>query len=115
MLSESVVLLGKGLYKTIPDEININALPTASELEYVGSEDFDSTMIKSILPQVVEGGKDMDFNELLEIDYEWLCRCLRMKSYGPYFTTNRIYCPECNKVHEGNYKPPTDYCAMEIV
>lgn len=104
MLSESVVLLGKGLYKTIPDEVNINALPTASELEYVGSEDFDSTMIKSILPQVVEGGKDMDFNELLEIDYEWLCRCLRMKSYGPYFTTNRIYCPECNKVHEGNYK-----------
>ena len=41
MLSESVVLLGKGLYKTIPDEVNINALPTASELEYVGSEDYN--------------------------------------------------------------------------
>ena len=104
MLSETVVLLGQGIYKTVPDSIKINALPTASELEYVSSEDFDSTMVKSILPQVVENSDSMDFSELLEIDYEWICRCLRMKSYGPYFTTNRIYCPECNKVHEGSYK-----------
>lgn len=104
MLSESVQLIGKGLYKTIPDEIKINAIPTASELEYVGSEDFDSTMIKSIFPQVVEDSGSMDFNELLEIDYDWICRCLRMKSYGPYFTTNRIYCPDCNDVHHGEYQ-----------
>lgn len=104
MLSESVALLGKGLYKTIPDVININALPTASELEYVGAEDFDRTMVRTILPQVVEDSKDMDFGELLEIDYDWICRCLRMKSYGPYFTTNRIYCPSCNQTYEGSYK-----------
>lgn len=104
MLSETVVLLGQGLYKTIPDEIKINCLPTASELEYVGAEDFDTTMVRTVLPQVVEGGNEMDFGELLEIDYEWICRCLRMKSYGPYFTTNKIYCPKCNKAHQGSYK-----------
>lgn len=104
MLSETVVLLGQGMYQTIPDKIKINALPTSSELEYVGSEDFDSTMVKSILPKIVEDSEGMDFNELLEIDYEWICRCIRMKTYGPYFTVNRIYCPECNKSHEGQYK-----------
>lgn len=103
MLSETVVLMGKGLYSTIPDQVRIGALPTASELEYVGSEDFDRTMIRTILPEVVEDGKDMDFGELLEIDYEWLCRCIRMKSYGPFFTTNRVYCPNCNKSHKGKY------------
>ena len=103
MLSESVVLLGQGMYSTVPDEIKINALPTASELEYVGSEDLDSVMVRSILPQVVDGGKDMDFSELLEVDYEWVCRCLRMKSYGPFVTTTRIYCPDCNKSHQGRY------------
>ena len=106
MLSESVQLLaGEGFYKTIPTGIvKINAVPTASELEYVSSEDFDSTMVRSILPQVVENGSDIDFTELLVIDYDWLCRCLRMKSYGPFFTTDRIICPDCNKVHRGGYK-----------
>ena len=104
MLAESVVLLGQGLYKTIPDEIKLNAVPTASELEYVGSEDFDSTMVRNILPKVVEDSGKMDFTELLEIDYDWICRCLRLKSYGPYVHVNRIFCPDCNDVHEGDYQ-----------
>lgn len=104
MLSESVVLIGKGLYKTIPDEIKISAVPTASELEFVGAEDFDGCMIRTIFPQVIENSESMDFGELLDIDYDWICRCLRMKSYGPFFTANRIFCPDCNEVHKGEYQ-----------
>ena len=48
-ISESIELLGKGLYKGtgIPDVLTLQALPTISELEYISSEDFDDTMIKS--------------------------------------------------------------------
>lgn len=104
MQDERVVLLGKGLYKTIPDEITIGAIPTASELEYTSAEDFDSTMINKIFPKVVEGGSKMKFSELLNIDYDWICRCLRFKSYGPYFTTNRIFCSECDRISRGDYQ-----------
>ena len=104
MLSESVILLGQDIYKTIPNQININAVPTASELEYVGAEDFDRTMVMSIFPKVVDESDGMDFTELLEIDYDWICRCLRIKSYGPYITTNRIYCNDCNDVHKGEFQ-----------
>lgn len=103
MLSETVVLFGKGLYKTIPDSIKLSAVPTASELEYVGAEDFDSTMLNTIFPEVIEDSEGMDFKELLEVDYDWICRCLRMKSYGPFFNTNRIFCSNCDKVHRGDY------------
>lgn len=104
MLSEKVVLLGRDLYNTVPNEIMINAVPTASELEYVGAEDFDSTMLNSIFPKVIESGESMDFSELLDIDFDWICRCLRMKSYGPYFTTNRIYCGDCGEASRGDYQ-----------
>lgn len=103
MLSESVELIGKGLYKTVPDVIEIIAVPTATELEYVSAENFDSTMVKSVLPKVIENSDSMDLTELLAIDYDWICRCLRMKSYGPYVTTNRIYCPNSG-VHKGEYE-----------
>ena len=55
-ISESIELLGKGLYKGtgIPDVLTLQALPTISELEYISSEDFDDTMIDKILPQVVK-------------------------------------------------------------
>ena len=103
MVSERVILLGQNLYETIPNEIVISSIPTASELEYVGAEDFDRTILEKILPEVVENSQDMNFNELLDIDYDWVCRCLRMQSYGPYFSINRIYCPSCNQISEGEY------------
>lgn len=55
-ISESIELLGKGLYKGtgIPDVLTLQALPTISELEYISSEDFDDTMIDKILPQAVK-------------------------------------------------------------
>lgn len=104
MLSEKVVLIAQNAYKTIPNEIQINAVPTATELEYVGAEDFDRTMVNDVLPKVVEDSEGMDFSELYDFDYDWICRCLRMKSYGPFFTTNRIFCPNCGEVNKGEYK-----------
>lgn len=101
MLSEKVELLGKGLYDDIPDELTITAMATVSELEYVGAEDFDETMLTKILPESVE--EKIDFNRLLEIDYQWLCRCLRLLNFGPYHSTNSIFCPECGKTHYGSY------------
>ena len=45
MMSEKVELLGKGLYNDIPDQLTLKAIPTVSELDYVGSEDFEETML----------------------------------------------------------------------
>lgn len=39
-VSEKIQLLGKGMYKDIPDELTLNAIPTSAELDYVGGEDF---------------------------------------------------------------------------
>lgn len=93
MIAEKIQLLGKGLYKDIPDELTLTSIPTASELEYVGSEDFDATMVEKILPKAVK--EEINFKNLLEIDYHWLCRCLRLLNYGPYHTTNAIHCDDC--------------------
>ena len=101
-ISEKVELLGKGLYTDIPDVLTISSIPTASELDYVGSEDFDKTMLESILPQSIE--EKIDFKKLLEIDYYWICRCLRILNYGPYYTTNVIICDKCGKLSQGEYR-----------
>ena len=100
-ISESVELLGKGLYEDIPDVLTLKSIPTASELDAVGSEDFDKVMLEEILPQAVE--EDIDFGKLLEIDFQWICRCLRILNYGPYHTTNVIFCDKCGKSSYGEY------------
>lgn len=101
-ISEKVELLGKGLYTDIPDILTLKSIPTVSELDYVGSEDFDQTMVDKILPSAVE--EKINFRNLLEIDYQWICRCLRFLNYGPYHTTNTIFCGECNSVSHGEYR-----------
>lgn len=101
-MSEKVELLGKGLYESIPDTLTLTSIPTASELDYVGSEDFEKTMLESILPKSVE--ESVDFNQLLEIDFQWICRCLRILNYGPYFTTNAVFCGDCGQVSHGEYR-----------
>lgn len=100
-ISETVELLGKGLYDTIPDVLTLTSIPTASELEAVGNEDFDRTMVETILPQAVK--EDVNFYDLLEIDFYWLCRCLRILNYGPYHTTNAIFCDKCGQRSFGEY------------
>ena len=94
-ISEKVELLGKGCYTDIPDVLTVKSIPTASELDYVSAEDFNKTMIEKILPKAVE--EKVDFSKLLEPDYYWLLRCLRIINYGPYFTTNAIYCENCGR------------------
>lgn len=101
MLSEKTALLSKGLYKDIPDVITLKSIPTASELDFVGSEDFDKTMLEVIFPQAIE--EKFDYYSLLEIDYQWICRCMRILNYGPYYTTNTIFCDKCNQVSTGEY------------
>ena len=100
-MTEKIELLCKGLYKGIPDVLTLKNLPTVSELEQVGAEDFDKTMIESILPQAVE--ENINFYDLYEMDYQWICRCLRILNYGPYYTTDRIMCPDCGKISWGEY------------
>ncbi len=100
-ITEKIELLGKGLYENIPDVLTLKQLPTTSELDYVGSEDFDSTMLEKILPQAVE--ENIHFDDLLEIDFQWILRCLRILNYGPYHTTNAIFCDECRKTSYGEY------------
>lgn len=101
-ISEKITLLGAGLYQNIPDVLTLKAIPTASELDYVGAEDFQATMLDVILPRAVE--EQCNFRELLEIDFHWVCRCLRILNYGPYYTTNSIYCSECGAVSHGEYQ-----------
>jgi hypothetical protein len=101
MISEKVELLGKGHYKNIPDVLTLKSIPTISELDMVGSDDFVATMLDKILPQAVE--EEINFRELLEIDYDWVCRCLRFLNYGPYYTVNAIFCDKCNTTSRGEY------------
>lgn len=100
-ISEKIELLGKGLYKDIPDTLTLTSIPTASELDYVGGEDFDRTMLENILPNAIK--EDIDCKQLLEIDYQWICRCLRILNYGPIHTTNAIYCEKCGSNY-GEYR-----------
>jgi hypothetical protein len=58
-------------------------------------------MIEKILPSAID--EKIDFNILLEIDYQWLCRCLRILNYGPYHTVNTIFCGDCHVVSHGEY------------
>ena len=94
-ISEKIELLGGDYYKDvgIPKTLTLTSIPTASELEYVSAEDFAETMIASILPKAIE--EKINFNALLEIDYQCILRCLRIINYGPYYTTNVIRCPNC--------------------
>lgn len=100
-ISEKIELLGKGLYGNIPDILTLTGIPTATELDYVGGEDFDKTMLDVIFPKAIE--EDINFYDLLEIDYYWICRCLRILNYGPYITVNAIFCGDCGKVTYGEY------------
>lgn len=102
-VTEQIELLGKGLYTNIPDVLTLTSIPTAAELEYVSSEDFDSTMLESILPKAVKE-EGINFKELLEIDYQWILRCLRLLNYGPYHTTNAIYCSDCGEISYGEHR-----------
>lgn len=88
MISEKIQLLGK--YDDIPSVLTLKAIPTVSELEYVSSEDFEQTMLDKILPEAIE--EEVNLHNLLEIDFQWVCRCLRLINYGPYLTVNRVFC-----------------------
>lgn len=102
-ISEKVRLLGAGLYKNgIPDELTLTAIPTVSELDMVSAEDFDTTMLDKIFPSCI--AEKVNFRELLEIDYYWLCRCLRILNYGPYHTTTRIFCKQCGGASGTGYQ-----------
>ena len=101
-LTEKIELLGKGLYKSIPDVLTLQAMPTATELDVVGADDFDTVMLDKILPQVVQ--EKINFRELLDVDYQWILRCMRIMNYGPYITTTSIYCRHCGRVSRGEYR-----------
>ena len=102
-ISERIELLGKGLYGgEIPDVLTLKAIPTSTELDYVGGEDFIATMLDTIFPQAIE--EKCDFRRLLEIDFHWICRALRILNYGPYYTTNAIFCGACDAVSRGEYQ-----------
>ena len=109
-ISEKIELLGKGLYKDIPDVLTLKSIPTASELDYVGGEDFQATMLDIIFPKAIE--EKINFRQLLEIDFQWVCRCLRILNYGPYITTNAIYCPDCDQISHGEYR--VDLRSVEV-
>ena len=101
-ITEKVQLLGAGLYSDgIPNELTLTAIPTASELDYVGAEDFHEVMLTKILPQCIE--EPINPKALLEMDYYWVLRCLRIINYGPYIKVNGIYCSDCDTASEGEY------------
>lgn len=102
-ISEKIELLGKGLYGgEIPDILTLKSIPTSTELDYVGGEDFIATMLDVIFPAAIE--EKCNFHKLLEMDFQWVCRALRILNYGPYYTTNAIFCGACDAVSRGEYQ-----------
>ena len=112
-VSEKLELLGKGLYKDIPNVITLKSIPTASELDYVGAEDFEKTMLDKIFPVAIE--EDFDYYKLLEIDFHWICRALRLLNYGPYITTNAIFCAHCGQISRGEYRVDLRTVPVEVL
>ena len=102
MLSESLELLGKNLYTDIPGVITLQTIPVSAELEYMGSEDFEVTMIDKIFPKAIQ--EKAEWRKLLEIDFYWICRCIRLFNYGPYYQTNAIICRDCGSTSSGDYQ-----------
>lgn len=100
-ITEKIQLLGQNLYDDIPNELTLKAIPTASELDYVGSEDFHDTMLNKILPQCIE--EPINPKNLLEMDYYWVLRCLRIMNYGPYVKVGGIFCSDCDTPSTGEY------------
>jgi len=100
-ISEKIQLLGSSVYDTIPGELTLTSVTTGSELDYVGAEDFDETMLTKILPKCIE--EDIEPKNLLEIDYYWVLRCLRFINYGPYVKIGAIFCDKCETTTRGEY------------
>ena len=67
-------------------------------------------MLDVIFPKSIE--EEVNFRDLLEIDFHWICRCLRILNYGPYFTTNNIYCYACGQISSGEYQ--VDLRSVEV-
>lgn len=96
-MTEQIELLGRNLYNgEIPGILTLKSLPTTTELELVGAEEFDTKMLDEILPQALE--EKIDTHKLLEFDYDYILRSLRILNYGPYYTTPLIICPTCNQI-----------------
>jgi len=95
-------LLGKGLYKDIPEELTLGRIPTISDLDYTTGDAFDKFLLDKILPVSIED--KINFNDLLEIDFQWICRALRIHNYGPYHTTTTIWCEDCGETSSGEYQ-----------
>lgn len=100
-ISEKIELLGKNIYKDIPGELTLTSIPTGSELDYIGAEDFDQIMLDKVLPKCIE--EHIDPKKLLEIDYQWILRCLRIINYGPYINVGAIVCDNCGEISRGDY------------
>lgn len=101
-ISEKVTLLGANIYgDDVPKVITISPMPTKLEMNYVAGEDFEETMLKTVLPECIE--EKFDLNKLLELDFQWIVRCLRLISYGPHHSVNTIFCESCGKAHKGDY------------
>lgn len=95
-VSEKIELLGKNIYTDIPPQLTLKSFPTSTELEYVGAEEFEKTMLDEIFPKSIE--EKVNFHKLLEIDFQWVCRGFRFLNYGPYWTTNGFICEKCGPV-----------------
>lgn len=95
-VSEKIELLGKNIYTDIPAQLTLKSFPTVTELDYVGSEDFEETMLNKIFPESIE--EKVNFHKLLEIDFQWICRGFRFLNYGPFWTTNGFICDNCGPV-----------------
>ena len=99
-ISERIQLLSR--YDDIPPEITISCILTEDELRYVGDESYIDLMLDVIFPKVV--AEQIDFHSLLEVDFHWICRCLRILSFGANHTTNSIFCDSCHNTSYGEYK-----------
>lgn len=95
-VSEKIELLGKNVYTDIPAQLTLKSFPTVTELDYVGAEDFEETMLNEIFPKSIE--EKINFHKLLEIDFQWICRGFRFLNYGPYWTTNGFVCDQCGPI-----------------
>jgi len=102
-ITETIELLGKGLYgEDIPDTLTLIPMTSTLQMEYEGSESLETTLLDSILPKCVQ--EKIDFRKLLNIDFQWVLRALRILTFGEFHTTDTIFCRSCDDISRGEYR-----------
>jgi hypothetical protein len=97
MNEELTLLSPPHLYpEGFPRHFTIKTITAELRLETIGAENLDQFLIDEVFPKCVipVDGSVCDYKSLLLIDYHWICRALRIVSYGAIHFVSVVLCTD---------------------